>query len=73
MSVGGLLEISLKKSVMGVLRPRNVLLERVTDLWTRQRGCLAVEISARGRTNPDVRPHVGWTGSTLPGRCVETH
>lgn len=36
-------------------------------------GGLFVEISTRGRSNPDVWPHVGWTGSTLPGRCVETH
>jgi len=44
------------------------------DFWTKAaRMCASVEISARGRSNPDVRPHVGWTGSTLPGRCVETH
>jgi hypothetical protein len=53
---------------------RNVLLEWVMDFWTKaSRMCDSAEISARGRSNPDVRPHVVWTGSTLPGRCVETH
>jgi hypothetical protein len=33
------------------------------DFWTKAaRMCASVEISARGRSYPDVRPHVGWTG-----------